>query len=1274
MRTKRLFFKTLGAVVALAVLLAFLPAGEVMANDCPEPGDFTFDTGTGTITKYKGSEVEVVIPACFNVDGTDYDVTTIGDGTWTGGFYGNTTVTSVVIPDGVTTLAKWAFFNTTNLETITIPSSVTSFGPNVFNYSAWLDNQRAIDPLVIVNNVLVDGVTATGHVSLPDGVTSIAGGAFSHDFGTGTPGITSLTLPASLTSIDGTYTFKRQTALTTINSLGSLIDIPADTFNGCSSLSSVVAWPSTLKSIGTQAFSGAALTTLVLPEGFETLGQLAFKGQGLNGTLTSVTLPSTLISMEEGGVGSFSGQKQLTSLNFNGTMAQWYDLGMTFSTWTDYVTQVVCSDGTVNYLDSSTTLYVCESGICGYPKYEYDTIQDAVDSAVLGDVIAVSKTTGEASVAVTVDDLTFDLSGMADVAGVVVESKSFVFDSGLTGTFIGSADLVFDGMQIVASGDNSITVENINIGLAGSSLQNNRSPFEANNPGNELILVGDNEFDGRGEYASYNIVGGTIREVWWSNRPGVQVQANRNKPNDGLTISGAGSLITRGGSWAAGIGAKSYRYAGDITIESGTIEAYGWDHGAGIGGGQDSGRHDETGAEWRPSSPSPQRITIKGGDVTAVGGSVGAGIGTGGDAYTDSHGGIITISGGTVNAIGGEYGGAGIGTGRSSDGAGFGTGGEIYLTGGTISATGGDGAAGIGGGDRSSKTETVGGNCGIVATSPVVNVTAVGGYEHDGARVDFGPGLDNTTGTCTFVDMKVHNLTQDTWYVTIQAGVDGANDDDVIEVYAGTYENAGGFEVNTPGITIKLSDGAIIENNSPCFVVSADNTTISGPPAGTAVCKPTANSSGIEVDGGLTNIVIESFEIDGADGTHGILFKGAGVTDVIVRDMYIHDMKGGDGLKFENQPAGTVQIKGNLFMGNTGVGVEAPGDLDVTYNAWGHYDGPTAGDGVSGNITSYDPWTHVALSLTDMGTTLVLDEVLVTPHTYDEITYEIKADLRKATAADFKIEFDPALVQVVGVTEGVVFPTPATGANVVNVDNVAGTISFDGYSSSEQDGDGLVLYTVTLQGKAAGTSDLAFYDDAMFGMSPASGPSSNIYASDLEDGAVLVRDHFTVTGTVSMQGRTVRSGIEIILAATTLPGPYGPFDTVSTAPISHNVTLLNVVEDVYDITISHARYLDVTLASDKTVDVNAATTLNPIELKGGDVNNDGQGDGVIGVSDASVIGTMYGNPDNLAPLVLHGDVNFDGVVNIQDLALVGGNFDLSSDVTSLNFAYGGWTP
>ncbi|HRO74366.1 MAG TPA: hypothetical protein PK611_11880, partial [Saprospiraceae bacterium] len=43
------------------------------------------------------------------------------------------------------------------------------------------------------------------------------------------------------------------------------------------------------------------------------------------------------------------------------------------------------------------------------------------------------------------------------------------------------------------------------------------------------------------------------------------------------------------------------------------------------------------------------------------------------------------------------------------------------------------------------------------------------------------------TGTCIG---PVHNITQNTYYGTIQAGVDAANANDIIEVAAGTYTEA----------------------------------------------------------------------------------------------------------------------------------------------------------------------------------------------------------------------------------------------------------------------------------------------------------------------------------------------------------------------------------------------------------------------------------------------------------------------------------------------------
>src|SRR5262245_32980957 len=88
--------------------------------------DYAYTTNNGaiTITKYTGPRV-AVIPSEIN----GLPVTTIGSDAFTG-----TDVTSVTIPNGVTSIGDYVFFSCTNLATITIPDSVTSIGQGAFNY------------------------------------------------------------------------------------------------------------------------------------------------------------------------------------------------------------------------------------------------------------------------------------------------------------------------------------------------------------------------------------------------------------------------------------------------------------------------------------------------------------------------------------------------------------------------------------------------------------------------------------------------------------------------------------------------------------------------------------------------------------------------------------------------------------------------------------------------------------------------------------------------------------------------------------------------------------------------------------------------------------------------------------------------------------------------------------------------------------------------------------------------------------------------------------
>ena len=191
--------------------------------------------------------------------------------------------------------------------------------------------------------------------------------------------------------------------------------------------------------------------------------------------------------------------------------------------------------------------------------------------------------------------------------------------------------------------DNTITIEGGTTGakVTLSNVNINASGAAVSVSGNvELVIAGTNTLHSGTDHA------------------GVE----KADDNGTLTISGTGTLNAYGGQGGAGIGGAWHKNASNIVIEGGTIEAHGGNWGAGIGGGQ---------------SAAGQNITIRDGNVTAIPGGEAAGIGGG----FQGDGKNITIEGGTVHAESGGGSGpvAAIGGGRET-----GKGENIQITGGNV--------------------------------------------------------------------------------------------------------------------------------------------------------------------------------------------------------------------------------------------------------------------------------------------------------------------------------------------------------------------------------------------------------------------------------------------------------------------------------------------------------------------------------------------------------------------------------------------------------------
>ena len=205
-------------------------------------------------------------------------------------FSGCTGLTSVTIPDSVTSIGYRAFEDCTGLTSITIPDSGTSIGHSAFENTAYYQNDNNwANGLLYINNYLIEAKKdISGVVNIKNGTKTIVEYAFS-----GCTGLTSVTIPDSVTSIER-GTFQDCAGLTSVTIPDSVTSIGSSAFRGCTRLASVTI-PDSVTSIGSYAFSGCTgLTSVTIPDSVTSIGSAAF--YGCTG-LTTVTIPDSVTSI-----------------------------------------------------------------------------------------------------------------------------------------------------------------------------------------------------------------------------------------------------------------------------------------------------------------------------------------------------------------------------------------------------------------------------------------------------------------------------------------------------------------------------------------------------------------------------------------------------------------------------------------------------------------------------------------------------------------------------------------------------------------------------------------------------------------------------------------------------------------------------------------------------------------------------------------------------------------------------------------------------------------
>ena len=148
---------------------------------------FFFDETTGTITGYDGTDTVVVIPSKIN----GVPVEAINNAA-----FPNSAVTSVTIPDSVTSIHDVSFFNCSQLTNISIPNSVTYIGYSAFSYCTSLKSITLPSSLSTISRALFSGCSQLTTIHIPDSVSSIQFYAF-HDC----ENLKTIRIPVSVTSI-----------------------------------------------------------------------------------------------------------------------------------------------------------------------------------------------------------------------------------------------------------------------------------------------------------------------------------------------------------------------------------------------------------------------------------------------------------------------------------------------------------------------------------------------------------------------------------------------------------------------------------------------------------------------------------------------------------------------------------------------------------------------------------------------------------------------------------------------------------------------------------------------------------------------------------------------------------------------------------------------------------------------------------------------------------------------------------------------------------------
>lgn len=242
---KRLISILLVLTLVCCMLPATVFAAEALSGTCGDDLTWTLDdgtltiSGTGPMENYSNDRFEPYYAPWYD---------------------SRSSITSVVIEDGVSVIGTCAFCDCTRLKSVTIPESVLGIGASAFSDCAKLQEVLIPDSVTLIGEGAFYGCSSLTALIIPENVIAIGQSAFRDCYN-----LKTVTMSDRVT-IMGKYVFAGCRKLEAITLSERIPEIGDYTFMYCSNLSSIMI-PESVTKIGGYAFSQCSSLTSIYFEG-----------------------------------------------------------------------------------------------------------------------------------------------------------------------------------------------------------------------------------------------------------------------------------------------------------------------------------------------------------------------------------------------------------------------------------------------------------------------------------------------------------------------------------------------------------------------------------------------------------------------------------------------------------------------------------------------------------------------------------------------------------------------------------------------------------------------------------------------------------------------------------------------------------------------------------------------------------------------------------------------------------------------------------------------